>query len=237
MDSLYKKFITDKFRLNRTDVYGLVYGLQHRLSDLCFPRNCIHFGQPAGPPPYQYLCGSCAESLILAHPPNCQGCGFPYPSGSHQPKVCPHCAHLRPAYARAHCLCLAKKTGRQIIHQLKYARGLYLFADLKYIISQRRDLKTICAEALKESLCADLRIEKLLIRTRYTRSQTELNKVERVINVERAFALAPRQKLEFDKKYILIDDVFTTGATANACAQILRKAGVSSIELITFGHG
>lgn len=160
-------------------------------------------------------------------------------------------------------MCLAKKAGRQIIHQLKYARGLYLFADLKYIISQRCDLKTICAEArlvpvplhptkerergynqsqiiaeaLKESLCADLRIEKLLIRTRYTRSRTELNKVERVINVERAFALAPRQKLEFDKKYILIDDVFTTGATANACAQILRKAGVSSIELITFGHG
>ena len=98
-------------------------------------------------PPYQYLCGSCAESLILAHPPNCKGCGSPYPSGSHRPKVCPHCAHLRPAYACAHCLCLAKKAGRQIIHQLKYACGFYLFADLKYIISQRRDLKTICADA------------------------------------------------------------------------------------------
>ncbi len=55
--------------------------------------------------------------------------------------------------------------------------------------------------------------------------------------MERAFAPAPKQKLEFDKKYILIDDVFTTGATANACAQILRKVGVSSIELITFTHG
>lgn len=51
------------------------------------------------------------------------------------------------------------------------------------------------------------------------------------------FSIGSPTKLEFDKKYILIDDVFTTGATANACAQILRKAGVSSIELITFGHG
>lgn len=248
MDFLYKKFITDKL---------------HRFSDLCFPRNCIHCARPAGTAPYQYLCAACAETLILAQPPNCQRCGFPYSSAGHRPKNCPHCAHLRPAYSRAHCLCLAKKAGRRIVHQLKYARGLYLFSDLKQIIAQRPDLETICAdarlvpiplhptkerergynqsqiiaEAIKESLSADLRIENLLIRTRFTQSQTQLNKTERVLNVAHAFALAPRQKLEFDKKYILIDDVFTTGATANACAKILSQAGLSSIELITLGHG
>lgn len=259
MDSLYKKFITDKFRL----ILAYTQSLGHRLSDLCFPRNCIHCSSPAGTAPYQYLCDSCAETLIIAHPPNCQRCGFPYPSAGQRPKNCPHCAHLRPAYSRAHCLCLAKNAGRRIVHQLKYAHGLYLYSDLKHIIGRRPDLEKICdnarlvpiplhptkerergynqsqiiAEALKETLNADLHIENLLIRKHYTQSQPELGKAERVLNVAHAFAIAPGQKLEFDKKYILIDDVFATGATANACAKTLSQAGVSSIELITLGHG
>lgn len=259
MDSRYKKFITDKF--NQTHTY--LENLRRQLSDLCFPRNCIQCAEPAGTGNYQYLCSSCAETLVLVYPPNCRHCGYPYPHAHHQPQKCPHCAHLRPAYSRAHCLCLAKKAGRRIIHQLKYARGLYLYSDIKQIIAQRPDLEKICADAclvpiplhptkerergynqsqiiaqaIKETVHAPLRIEKLLIRTGYTQSQTQLDKAERALNVAQAFALAPGKKLEFDKKYILIDDVFTTGATANACAQVLSQAGLSSIELITLGHG
>ena len=56
-------------------------------------------------------------------------------------------------------------------------------------------------------------------------------------NIRKAFALSPNIKLDFKKKYILFDDAFTTGSTAYACAKVLKKAGIRSIELITLGHG
>jgi predicted amidophosphoribosyltransferase len=37
--------------------------------------------------------------------------------------------------------------------------------------------------------------------------------------------------------YVLIDDVFTTGATLNACAAVLRRAGCLNLDVVTFGHG
>ena len=42
---------------------------------------------------------------------------------------------------------------------------------------------------------------------------------------------------KFRKKYILVNNVFTTGLTTNACAKVLKNAGIGSIELITLGHG
>ena len=90
---------------------------------------------------------------------------------------------------------------------------------------------------LQETLNVNIQIKNTLIRTRFTRSQTTLSRELRKKNIRNAFALSPNIKLDFKKKYILVDDVFTTGATANACAKVLKKAGIQSIELITLGHG
>ena len=56
-------------------------------------------------------------------------------------------------------------------------------------------------------------------------------------NICTAFALSPNIKLDFREKYILVNDVFTTGLPANACAKVLKNSGIRSIELITLGHG
>ena len=93
------------------------------------------------------------------------------------------------------------------------------------------------AQVLQETLNANIQIENALIRIRFTRSQTTLSRELRKKNIRKAFALSPNIKLDFKKKYILVDDVFTTGSTANACAKVLKKAGIRSIELITLGHG
>ena len=90
---------------------------------------------------------------------------------------------------------------------------------------------------LQETLNANIQIENALIRTRFTRSQTTLSRELKKENIRNAFALSPNIKLDLKKKYILVDDVFTTGSTANACAKVLKKAGIHSIELITLGHG
>ena len=65
----------------------------------------------------------------------------------------------------------------------------------------------------------------------FTRSQTTLSRELRKKNIRKAFALSPNIKLDFKKKYILVDDVFTTGSTANACAKVLKKQAYAQSNL------
>jgi ComF family protein len=233
------------------------------VQDIFFPRSCIQCSGPVEDSPYLYICKNCSGFLILAHPPNCKRCGYPFLADKILSKNCPHCAELNPSYSRGYTLCLAKKTGRQLIHNLKYNNGLYVMKDLESIIQQLPHLKKICqdailvpvplhptkfrergfnqsqafAQVLQKTLNANIQVKNILIRTRFTESQTTLSRALRKQNIRNAFALSPNIKLDFDKKYILVDDVFTTGSTANACAKVLKKAGIPTIELITFGHG
>jgi competence protein ComFC len=69
----------------------------------------------------------------------------------------------------------------------------------------------------------------ILVRTRNTKSQTNLNRMQRIHNVTNAFHC--RQTVK-DKKILLLDDVVTTGSTINACASALLKAGALSVDAV-----
>lgn len=74
--------------------------------------------------------------------------------------------------------------------------------------------------------------DKVLVRTRYTQSQTKLNASKRQKNVANAFQVKSAESIR-GKTIILVDDVITTGATMNACAQALARCGASEIILIS----
>jgi len=74
-----------------------------------------------------------------------------------------------------------------------------------------------------------------LVRTRYTRPQVELSGRERAENVRGAFDLI-RSAEVCEKKILLIDDVFTTGATMNECAKVLKDAGARSVTVLTLAR-
>jgi len=74
-----------------------------------------------------------------------------------------------------------------------------------------------------------------LVRTRYTRPQVELSGRERAENVRGAFDLI-RSAEVCEKKILLIDDVFTTGATMNECAKVLKDAGAGSVTVLTLAR-
>ena len=78
-------------------------------------------------------------------------------------------------------------------------------------------------------------VKNALTRIRSTASQTGLGRANRLLNIKGAFAVAPRESLE-NKKVLLVDDVYTTGATVNECARVLLDAGVQSVDILTLAR-
>jgi ComF family protein len=74
-----------------------------------------------------------------------------------------------------------------------------------------------------------------LYRTRPTRPQVELTGVERIRNVAGAFTLR-QPEVVVDRSIVLIDDVFTTGATMNECASVLKQAGAAHVTAFTLAR-
>ncbi len=76
---------------------------------------------------------------------------------------------------------------------------------------------------------------RLLVRIRHTAPQTGLNRPQRVTNLKQAFAVADLQAVK-DKQILLVDDVLTTGATADACARVLLGAGAADVRVLTLAR-
>jgi len=76
----------------------------------------------------------------------------------------------------------------------------------------------------------------VLSRVKFTQPQSALPRAGRLVNVREAFQANKDVRLS-GKKLILVDDVMTTGATANACARALKKAGVFKVAVWTLARG
>ena len=76
----------------------------------------------------------------------------------------------------------------------------------------------------------------LLRRIKATRSQVGLSREQRVQNMQGAFRAAPAASVQ-GRRIALVDDVLTSGATANAAARALLRAGAAQVDLIVFAEG
>jgi ComF family protein len=77
---------------------------------------------------------------------------------------------------------------------------------------------------------------KALARVRATETQTHLDRQERMANLHGAFVARETGRIA-GKRVLLVDDVLTTGSTANECARVLRKAGATSVLVFTVARG
>ena len=145
---------------------------------------------------------------------------------------------------------------REIIHALKYKKRLSLAAELASLMRSRgivlleharcvvpvplhwrREYRRGFNQARELARHLDVQLVDALVRTRNTRAQVELAAERRQANVRAAFRLRrrwlrPSPSIE-GAKVVLVDDVSTTGATLEACAKVLKEAGVSEIYALT----
>lgn len=231
--------------------------------DVLFPRSCVHCGGVVEGGRLRHLCPACEKLLFVVEPPHCTTCGHPFYGEMEENRLCPHCEMLEPKFGEGKTAILLKGPGRSLIHALKYHHGLQVLEDIAVIIAgvpgygdylrgatlvpvplhprkQRKrtyNQSRLLAECVVQALDGQVHVEELLCRVVHTESQTHYDRAARQQNLKNAFALAPGATINPAQRYVLVDDVFTTGSTLNACAAVLRRGGARNLDVVTFGHG
>jgi ComF family protein len=224
------------------------------LLEFFLPRLCLFCGAGVGEEAAQAICPQCESEIEWVASPLCTRCGVVFAAKDGGDRLCGICTTDPPPFARARAAALYDgpvaaavkrfKFGRQMAYlplmqswlQAPPGRELAAAADLVVPVPlHSRRLKArgfnqawLLAQAFPEATLA----REALVRRRHTVPQVGLNPRERLDNVKDAFAV-PDPALVKGKKVLLVDDLFTTGATARECARVLRRAGARRVEVLT----
>jgi predicted amidophosphoribosyltransferase len=213
--------------------------------DLLLPQRCLVCSAAGG-----QVCGACTAALRRIEPPTCARCGAPtaWPIAR-----CVECAGRRLAFVRARAAVEYDAPVRRVVGAWK-ERGLRrLAAWAASVVADTLEVPGATltfvppdperrlrrghhpAEALAREIARTWGVgfEPTLVRVRGSPRQRGLSRVERRGNVAAAFAAHGGA---VPGRLILVDDVYTTGATANAAAAALRKAGCAEVEVVTFAR-
>jgi competence protein ComFC len=204
----------------------------------------------------------CRKQVQLVRPPFCERCGLPYQGGLTTSFECTNCRDVKLYFSYARSAVVAKTVVRDAIHLFKYSQALWfenflaglLIAEAAPVLRgqknsilvpvplypvKKRERGFNQAETLAARLSAATKIPlnaELLQRVKATATQTVLRREERATNMREAFAMREGVKLN-GERIILVDDVFTTGATTNDCARALRAAGAGDVCVWTVARG
>ncbi|MGE9295886.1 MAG: ComF family protein, partial [Puniceicoccales bacterium] len=230
--------------------------------DLLYPRECLLTGEPVeDDSEFRFLSKAAVRRVYFIDEPFCPTCGAPFWGELIALRECPHCVELNPAFANGRSLFLLRDTGRELIHELKYRKGQHLLPDIRALVQTRpRFLEFLFGAVLvpiplhpirerergyNQSLliarelatAGGVAVAECLERVKFTETQTRLDRSQRLANLRNAFGLRKGVTLDSDQRYILVDDVFTTGSTLNAAAVALLNSGAEQVDAVTLGHG
>ncbi len=225
---------------------------------LIYPPRCQICGKGFALFEYGVLCDNCAAGIKLNNPPFCKRCGIP---GEHKGGICEDCNRAAYHFSANHAVSIYDGMMRECIHKFKYKSGLALeglFADLmsefagQYMDMTRYDwLAPVPLHSVKErersfnqSLILSVNLSKRfgipvlrkgLVRVRPGRPQMTLSKEKRLEDIKGAFKIKDPRVVK-DRSVLIVDDVFTTGATANECSRVLKEAGAGPVEVFTLAR-
>ncbi|MCX5850308.1 MAG: ComF family protein [Deltaproteobacteria bacterium] len=231
------------------------------LSDVIFPPQCLGCGEIFHPQSKQIFCPSCEENIRFITGNICPVCGITFsdsPAGSH---LCGNCLEKRPYFSYARAVFSYENIILKAIHQFKYGNNISIgaifasfmsdfsfpdidFTEYSFIIPVPLHIKRLRERGFNQSLILARAIEKkrqipvnfsLLKRHKFTETQTGMNKTERKQNIKGAFEVGDNKKVA-GNNIILVDDVYTTGATVNECAKTLIKAKAKKVTVLTLAR-
>ena len=244
-------------------VLGIDYStFVRRVLHTIFPVACGSCGVLLHDDPIPFFCRACWNAVTPLRGPSCPSCGQPFKSPvalQHSPQHrCGRCRRRPPYFARAWSLYSYVPPLQDAIRLFKYQKKVALadaLADLLHHAlpdmpaidavvpvplhaSRLREREYNQSLLLADRLCRRRGLALSfdnLARTRATPPQTELTRAQRMINLRGAFTVLRPQEFT-QQRLLLMDDVFTTGATVNECAKVLRKAGASDVYVLTLAR-
>lgn len=222
--------------------------------DLFFPRICfgcdirLHAEE-------KILCSNC-ESTLNFLIDVCEICGSP-----ENPSACPVCNSNEFVFDKARSVFPFSATVQNLIHELKYNEmkritkylgehvSKYLhnfqpFENIDIIVPvplhkvKKRARGFNQSELLSKEISIHmnwLHIPNLVLRNRFTDTQTKLDRKQRQENVSGAFILNSKINIQ-NKNILIVDDVFTTGSTVNSICELLKKNHADRIFVLTIAR-
>jgi ComF family protein len=225
--------------------------------DGVLPPRCLACG--ASVDEVDALCGKCWVAITFFAPPWCESCGLPFAYPVGERAICGACASRKPSWHRARSVFRYDRHSRRLVLMLKHGDQTHLVgafgrwmrraggevlagADLLVpvplhwtrLLGRRFNQAALLAQAIRgaggPAVGADW-----LVRRRRTPSQGLMGPAARARNVRGAFALRRGRSVK-GKRVVLIDDVLTTGATAEECARVLRNAGAAWVGVLVLAR-
>ena len=207
------------------------------------------------------LCVACWGTLTFLGDPCCDACGHPFEYQVPDQTLCGACTREHPPYDRARSAVLYNGASKDLIlgfkhadktdTQMLFAKWMMLggvdlvrAADLVVpvplhwtrLFSRRYNQAALLAQSVGK-LADKPVLTDFLIRHRKTPSQGHLGVRARMRNVTGAFRVAPQYRLKLKgKRVLLVDDVYTTGATVRATAKVLKRGGASGVDVLTLAR-
>ncbi len=234
-----------------------------RILDFIYPARCqiCEIALSHG----RHLCPACESQLPIVEPPFCSKCGECFDGKINDSFLCPNCHNLTFSFEFARAALKSEGNARELIHDFKYLRQIHLAPELGRLATlaledprfdnyrkngilvpvplfwkRQRMRRFNQSEQIARHISKQTGIPTLnaLKRTRNTETQTRFSRSKRLKNLKGAFDLKAKHKATIQSHpIILVDDVFTTGSTANECSRTLIKNGASSVAVLTVLRG
>lgn len=228
--------------------------------DLVYPPSCIACRRAvagdAG------LCGACWRAVRFIERPFCERLGVPFPQDFGPGLLSPEAAAHPPAYGRARAVAhYDDGPARKLVHALKYGdrlelagplgrwmarAGADLLAEADVLVPVplhrarlwRRQFNQAALLAREIARGSGLPWDaEALERAKATASQVGMTRRQRAENVQGAFAVRAEGAARLaGRRVLLVDDVLTTGATLNAAARALLRAGAAGVDVLVFAR-